>query len=215
MIEQPAHQTTGQSLATGRTLCFGGSFNPIHVGHLICARQAAEVGGFNRIRLIPTAANPHKVENGSVDVAAAAERLAMCRMAVVGDPFFEVDPIEVERSGNSYTFDTAAKFIARGEKSPIDWLIGTDILSRLHTWHRFDELLGIVEFVVMRRAAEPYELENLDPRVQNLVARIVEVPQVEASATAIRQRVCAGKPIDHWVPASVARHIANGRLYLP
>lgn len=219
MTEQPVGQVVGQTQTpmghmpspTGhkRWLCLGGSFNPIHVGHLICARSAAEIGGFDGVRLVPAAANPHK---GSVELAAADERLLMCQLAVAGDLFFEVDPIELSRPGPSYTIDTANAFLARGERE-VHWLIGTDHVARLHQWHRFDELVSRVRLVLMRRAGEPLNVNGLDPRVRAIVEAIVEVPQIEIRATAIRARVRSGRSVEHLVPTAVARHIESRNPY--
>src|SRR5215204_3176269 len=95
-----------------RRLCFGGSFNPIHHGHLICARAAAEAAGFERVVLIPSALPPHKLDD--TELASSTDRLAMCRLAVEGDPWFEVEDIELIRKGPSYTIDTARELRRRG-----------------------------------------------------------------------------------------------------
>ncbi len=193
-----------------RRLCLGGSFNPIHVGHVVCARFAAEAAGFDGVRLIPSAANPHKRD---ANLASAENRLAMINAAVGNDPFFLVDPIETRRGGTSFTFDTASALIDAGEPSPISWLIGTDLLARLHTWHRFDELMRIVTFVVMKRAGQVVSFESYDTRVRALCRTIVEVPQIEISSTLVRDRVAANKPIDGLVHPAVEKFIRNLELY--
>lgn len=192
-----------------RLLCLGGSFNPIHLGHLITARAAAESLGLPGVRLIPTAGNPHKIGQ---DVAVAEDRFEMCQMAVAGDPFFVVDPIELRRPPPSFTFDTVTAIAGdSGERVP--WLIGTDLLPKLHTWHHFDELLNRVAFVVMRRAAYPIDPSGLDPRVVALAERSVVVPQIELSASAIRGRVRRGESIEYLVPPPVAQFVAINGLY--
>lgn len=193
-----------------KRLCFGGSFNPIHVGHVLCARFAAEAAGFDGVRLLPTAANPHKPD---ANLASNEIRLSMLRAAVAGDPFFVVDPVETRRGGVSYTFDTASQLIDAGEPAPITWLIGADLPPRLHTWHRFDDLMNIVTFLVMNRAGQTVTLADCDPRVRKIIARIVEVPQIEISSTLVRQRVAAGKPIDGLVHPAVQRLIETHGLY--
>lgn len=195
-----------------RRLCFGGSFNPIHVGHTICARFAAEEAGFAGVRLVPSAANPHKPD---ANLASAELRLSMIRAAVGADPFFLLDPIETRRGGVSYTFDTARALIDAGEPAPVSWLIGTDLLPRLHTWHRFDELISILRFVVMKRAGQVVPFESCDPRVKDACLDVVEVPQIEISSTLIRQRIAAGKPIDGLVHPVVQKLIETNGLYLP
>src|SRR5258707_15345260 len=124
-----------------RTLCFGGSFNPIHHAHLICARWAAETSGFDQILLIPTSQPPHKPN--SATLAAPADRLTMTRLAVENDRSFSVDDIELTRSGPSYTFDTV-RLLTERKGQPIDWLIGADMLMYLPRWHRGQELIQMV-----------------------------------------------------------------------
>lgn len=195
---------------TRRYLTLGGSFNPIHVGHLICARSAAEKAGFTGVRLMVAGANPHKA---SADLAAAADRLAMCQLAVAGDPFYVVDSREVRRSGPSFTFDTAAE-LASETRQKVAWLVGTDLLSRLHTWHRFNELIDVVDFIVMRRAGHTLDLDDLDSKARTLAVRGFRVPSVEISSTEVRQRVRQGISVEHWVPPGVARFIADRGIYL-
>jgi nicotinate-nucleotide adenylyltransferase len=195
-----------------RMLCLGGSFNPIHVGHLICARFAAEFAGFDGVKLLPTAANPHK-SAANAQLAAADLRIDMLRAATQGDPFFLVDPSETRRPGPSFTFDTARHLIDAGEPTPITFLVGTDLLPRLHTWHRFDELIDIARFVVMKRAGDLIDHNALDDRVRLICSQLVNVPQIEISSTLIRARVAAGKPIDGLVHPAVQKIIEVNGLY--
>src|SRR5262245_22862800 len=102
------------------TLCFGGSFNPIHNGHLICARTVSIEKGFDRVLLIPSARPPHKAEDANL--AAAHHRLAMCQLVAAEDPIFQASDIEIQRDGRSYTIETARDLGARGE-AKVNWLI--------------------------------------------------------------------------------------------
>src|SRR5438067_948023 len=111
-----------------RTLAFGGSFNPIHYGHLRCAAAAASEGNFERVVLIPSGQPPHK--NPHVNLAAASDRLQMCRLAAADDDLFIVDDIEMRRDAPSYTIDTARELRLRGWHD-INWLIGADMLNSL------------------------------------------------------------------------------------
>ena len=193
-----------------RRLCLGGSFNPIHVGHVICARFAAESAGFSGVRLIPTASNPHKPD---AELAPADLRIAMLHAAVAGDPFFVVDARETRRSGISFTFDTASALIDAGELKPVSWLIGTDLLPRLHSWYRFHDLHNILSFIVMKRAGGPVSFESCDAQVRSLCALIVDVPQIEISSTLIRNRIAKGLPIDGLVHPAVQKIIEVNGLY--
>lgn len=193
-----------------RRLCLGGSFNPIHLGHVICARFAAEAAGFEGVRLIPSAANPHKPD---ANLAPADVRLSMITAAVGNDPSFLVDPIETRRGGMSFTFDTASALLDAGEAKPVSWLIGTDLLPRLHTWHRFDDLISIVTFVMMQRPGQQPDFQNLHPAVRAMCTKVVEVPQIQISSTLIRSRVASGKSITGLVHPAVEKLIRNHSLY--
>ena len=200
---------TGRTVAAvARTLCFGGSFNPVHHGHLLAARAAAEAAGFDRVRLIVAGDPPHKPE--SADLAPAADRVEMCRLAVTGDPFFEVDDRETRRDGPSYTATTAEEF-----GPPVDWLIGADLLASLPRWHRAAELLSdpptLVRFVVMARGGYEIDWPNLPAAVRHLRANAVTVPRVEVSATHLRQRLAAGLSVRYLTPDRVVPVAA--RLY--
>src|SRR5947209_979886 len=121
------------------TLYFGGSFNPIHHGHLICSRAIAEARSFNRVCLMPSARPPHK--QNAVNMAGSADRLAMCRLAIAEDRLFEVDDLELKRDGPSYTIETVRE-LARTTTEKVNWLIGADMLLFLPHWHRPDDLLA-------------------------------------------------------------------------
>src|SRR5438874_10001193 len=112
------------------TLCFGGSFNPIHNGHLICAQAVAQKAGYDRVLVIPSAQPPHKP---TADLASATDRLAMCKLAVQGRDLFEISDIETRRAGPSYTLDTARE-LRRAGLNDIHWLIGADMLLYLPKW---------------------------------------------------------------------------------
>src|SRR5258707_1083244 len=109
-------------------LCFGGSFNPDHIKNLLMARAFAETKGFKKVILIPSALPPHKA--GSADLAAACHRLAMCQLVARDDPFFEVDDLELSRTGPSFTLDTVRELKTRGWAN-VSWLVGADMVQIL------------------------------------------------------------------------------------
>jgi nicotinate-nucleotide adenylyltransferase len=191
-------------------LCFGGSFNPIHCGHLICARYAAERLGFSSVVLIPSAQPPHKPN--ATDLAAATHRIRMCHLAVAGCDGFEVNDLETKRTGPSYTIDTARELKRQGWPN-VSWLIGADMVSSLPTWHEPDALMAEVEFVVLARPGWALDWETLPPHFRSLRDRVVEAPLIEISATEIRRRVAAGLPIDFLTPGPVVRYIHEAELY--
>lgn len=193
-----------------RTLCFGGTFNPIHHGHLIGARAAAEEGGFGRVLLIPAGRPPHK--DAAVAGAEATDRLAMCHAAVLGDPFFEVCDLEIRRSGRSYTVETVEALAGQMQR-PIDWLIGADSLPTLPTWHR---PLDLLRHAIIHYLARPgYEInwDELPEPYQGLRQNCLPAPRIDISSTDIRRRIAGGQPIDYLTPPAVVRYIRDRRLY--
>ncbi|HEY7087992.1 MAG TPA: nicotinate (nicotinamide) nucleotide adenylyltransferase [Tepidisphaeraceae bacterium] len=207
-----------------KTLCLGGSFNPIHHGHLICSRAAAEAGGYERVLLIPSAQPPHKPDRS--ELADASHRLQMCRLAIkipsrdtlpVGPKAsqitFDVSEVELPRTGPSYTLDTVRQLRSEGWPE-VHWLIGADMLNYLPKWHRAADLLRETHFVVMARPEVPIAWESLPAEFGKLKSHVVTTPLVQISSTNIRQRIRAGLPIDYLAPPPVADYIHNHKLYL-
>jgi nicotinate-nucleotide adenylyltransferase len=193
-----------------RTLCFGGSFNPIHYGHIRCARAAAEQGGFGQVVLIPTGQPPHKFPHANL--AAAADRLAMCRLAVAGDKLITVNDIEMRQDSPSYTIETARQLKKEGWNE-VNWLIGADMLNSLPTWREPAALLREVNFVVMARPGHQFDWTTLGPEYSKLKGSVVEVPAIDISATQIRAKIAARQSIDGLTPPPVVEYIRTHRLY--
>ena len=178
---------------------FGGTFDPIHYGHLILARDALEQLGLESLLFIPAAISPHKL---NVKPAPAEIRIEMLRAAVEGEPRFCLDTIELDRPGPSYTVDTIEALRRREPGVTFVCLIGEDNVARLSTWHRFTDLSKMVEFAVLDRSgsktAHPY------PAIRR---------HLDISATDIRNRVATGRSIQYLVPPAVEEIIRQGRLY--
>lgn len=191
-------------------LCFGGSFNPIHNGHLLVARAVAEAGRFDGVLLIPSAQPPHKA--AAADLAAPQERAELCQAVSHADSFFQVDERELRRSGPSYTIETANEFIREGWTS-VNWLVGADQLQILPKWHLFDQLLKQVTFWIAQRPGYRIDWDALPASMRRLQQQVVTAPLMEISATDIRQRIKAGRSIRYLVPEVVERRIAERRLY--
>src|SRR4051812_40053317 len=191
-------------------LCFGGSFNPLHVGHLILARTAAEAGGFSKVMLIPSAQPPHKQD--AADMAAAEDRLEMGRRVAATDPLFEVSDIELTRQGPSFTIDTVRQIKAAGGEN-VAWLIGADMVQILPKWHRISELLCDVRFVIVQRPGNEIDWSSLPQEFQSLREHVVTAPLLELSGRMIRQRVREGRSIRYMVAPEVEGYIAQHRLY--
>src|SRR5688572_20313631 len=170
-----------------RRLCFGGSFNPVHHAHLICARAVAEAGGFDRVVLIPSARPPHKGED--YEIAPAEDRLEMCRLAAGAEPsLFEVSDIEVRRGGASYTIETV-RALKREGWAEVHWLIGADMVMQLPTWREPEALLREAELVVMGRPGWAMDWSRLPAPYRALKERVHAAPLIEISATEVRERV--------------------------
>jgi nicotinate-nucleotide adenylyltransferase len=191
-------------------ICFGGTFNPIHLGHLICARAAAEAVGATTVVIIPAGNPGHKGDR--TDLAPATDRLAMCRAAVEGIDGFEVDDRECRRPGATYTIDTVRELKKSGW-GEVTWLIGADMLNSLPSWHEAIALGAEARFVVMARPGTKFAWERLPDWVRALEKDVVTVPQIDISATEIRRRVGMGLPVEFFCPENVCRYIAGHRLY--
>jgi nicotinate-nucleotide adenylyltransferase len=158
---------------------------------------------------MPTAQPPHK---SPVGIASAADRLEMCRLAVAGNQRFEVDDREIVRGGASYTIDTVRQLRQSGWES-VHWLIGADMVNILPTWRLAHDLLPEVHFVIMARPGWNFDFHILPPEFLVLQNNVVEVPQIDISATEIRRRVGAGLAIDFLTPPAVVSHIDQKKLY--
>ncbi|HOQ88030.1 MAG TPA: nicotinate-nucleotide adenylyltransferase [Phycisphaerae bacterium] len=196
---------------------FGGTFDPIHHGHLIVARAVVEQLGYARVVLIPAPNPPHKVGRELTD---ATHRLEMARRAVEGEPRFDVSDIELRRPGLSYTILTVEAFRrAVGPDVPLAWIIGGDSLPELHSWYRIGELVDACRIVTAVRAG--YETPDLSAlrrtlapeQVDRLCRDILPTPVIEISATDIRRRVHDGESIRYLVPESVRAYIHDHNLY--
>jgi nicotinate-nucleotide adenylyltransferase len=177
---------------------YGGTFDPIHHGHLILAQATREELGFDQIIFVPAASSPFKKEPR----ASGATRLAMLQTATRGEAAFAIDDCELRRPPPSYTIDTVVEIREREPKADLFWLIGSDNVSELNKWHRFDELKDLVQFVVLDRACSKLNVPY------SVVQRNIDI-----SATEIRNRVASGRSIRYLVPQAVAEIIQRENLY--
>lgn len=191
-------------------LYFGGSFNPIHHAHLICARAVAEKRQFEKIILIPTAHPPHKSQDA--ELVPATDRLEMCHLAIMFSQLFEINDLELRRGGPSYTIETITEF-KRQRLGSVHWLIGADMLLYLPKWRQPLDLLREVNFVVMARPGWQLDWNLLPPEYRHLKDNVVEAPLIDISAREIRARVKAGLSIDYLTPPAVCDFIRNRGLY--
>ncbi len=196
---------------------FGGSFNPIHNGHLIVARSVAEQIGAGRIVFIPSAQPPHKPRG---DLADAADRLEMVRLAIAGEAGCEVSDCELHRDGPSYTIDTVSHFRrAFGAGVESCWVIGADSLTELASWYRIEELVDLCRIITAARPGwEQPDLNVLrarltDAQIARLAADVLDTPRVDISATDIRRRIRESRSIRYLVPDAVLAYIEARSLY--
>ena len=185
---------------------FGGSFDPVHLGHLLVAQAAREEAGLERIFFIPAAQSPFKPDSAP---APAAERLRLLRLALAGDADSEVDAQEITRGGVSYTIDTVRDYAKRFPGAQLHYLIGADNAPKLAEWRESAELARLVEFLAIPRPGGPDAVFPPPFRGRTLKGFPLGV-----SSSEIRARVKAGLSIEHLVPAAVAEAIRNYRLYL-
>ncbi len=191
----------------------GGTFDPVHRGHLALARAARDELGLNEVLFLP-AGQPWRKAGRTI--APHEQRLAMLRRALEGEPAFRVSTMELERPGASYTADTLETLTAARPGDEVVFILGEDALRDLPNWARPERILELAELAVARRAdASPGGLEEAERRLPGLGKRIVwlKMPVVAVSATEIRERVRGGQPIGDMVPAAVEAYIRAQGLY--
>jgi len=185
---------------------FGGSFDPVHLGHLLVAQAAREELELTRLFFIPAAQSPFKPERQPIP---PRERLRLLRLALAGKPWVEIDEQEVLRGGVSYTVDTLRDYAKRYAQASLFYLIGADHVPQLPKWREAEVLAGLAEFVVIAR---PGQSETpFPPPFRG--RRLTGFP-LAVSSSQIRARIQAAQSIEHLVPAAVAEAIGNYRLYL-
>lgn len=184
---------------------FGGTFDPPHTGHLIAAQDAMHALQLDRMVFVPAATPPHKQ---GLPVTPAAQRARMLELAIEGNPAFELDRIELERTGASYTVDTLRELTGRSVGVRWTLLIGADQYAEFGTWKEPDEIRRLVRLAVLTRAGD---VGAGGAHRDGVVS--VDVTRIDISSTAVRQRVAAGLPIRYHVPRRVEEFIIEHRLY--
>jgi nicotinate-nucleotide adenylyltransferase len=191
----------------------GGTFNPPHLAHLVCASEAAAQLALDRVLLTPVAVPPHKEAHAD---PGAAERLELCRLAVAGDERLGVCDLEVVRGGSSYTVDTLRELHARDPEDHLTFILGGDIALGLPNWHEPEAVLGLATLAVAERtgAARGDVAERLEEAFGGRPAlEVFDMPRIDISSSEIRRRVAAGRSIRYLVPDLVADRIEQERLY--
>ena len=194
---------------------FGGTFNPIHNGHLSLCTQLSDALGLAKVLLIPTAIPPHK---RATELADGSQRLAMCRLAVQGDPRFCVCDLELRRQGSSYTVDTLRELEALYPDTRMFLLMGTDMFLTVQNWYHANEIFRRAVLIAgARQKGEERQLREHLSFLETLGAcgKIIPCHVVDISSTEIRAARKQGRTLRGMVPPSVARYIEENKLYLP
>jgi nicotinate-nucleotide adenylyltransferase len=184
---------------------FGGTFDPIHMGHLITAQSVREIRELNKIIFIPAFISPHKT---SADASSTKHRANMIKIAIEDVPFFEYSDIEIKKGGISYTVDTLREL--KKVYDEIEFIVGYDNIFSFHKWKDPDEILKLAKIIVLKRKSSlppPFEDKYYHQAI------FVQTRGIEISATDIRERVKNNQPIHFLVPQKVKEYIYEQKLY--
>lgn len=206
----------------------GGTFNPIHRAHLRIAEEALDLCGLDRVLFLPAADPPHKPLAGGVPFE---QRCAMVRLAIAGNPDFELSDVEGQRAGKSYSVDTIGFFRTQRPQDTLFFIIGSDSFFEIGLWHRYAEIFHLCNLIVVDRPARTVEdpLEALPVAIRGEFSytdapaklrhvsghqvHILKGQPLDISSTAIRSLVAAGRSISHLVPSAVEAYIKDQRIY--
>jgi len=185
----------------------GGTFDPIHNGHLVAASEVAHVLELAEVVFVPTG-QPWQKENR--ELAPPEDRYLMTVIATAFDPLLSVSRVDIDRPGETYTVDTLSDLrAAREPDAEFFFIMGADALSGIKSWHKTENLFSLAHFVGCTRPGHPIDLDGLDERD----VMLIEIPALEVSSTACRERVRTGRPIRYLVPDGVIQYIAKRGLY--
>lgn len=182
---------------------FGGSFDPVHVGHLIAAEAAADLLRLDTVLFVPARVQPFKV---GLHSASADDRVAMLALAVEGNPRFSLDPREVQRAGPSYSVDTLEALRSENQHDELFLLVGADAAWDLPRWHDAQSLQGFAKIFVLSRPG--FDVPDIE-----MIAGAVDVPAINLSASQIREKARRGDSLRYMVPAAVVEYIESQGLY--
>ena len=190
----------------------GGTFNPPHLAHLVCAQEAHTQLGLDRVVLVPVYEPPHKEAERDPGVE---HRVELCRRAVAGDDRLAVSRIEADVPGRSYTVDTLKRLHESSPQDELTFIMGGDMAHALPTWHEPEQVLSLATLGVAER--EGVRRTDITERLAGLAGaesiRFFDMPRLDISSSLIRRHVAAGRPIRYLVPDAVAAYIADAGLY--
>ena len=198
-------------------ILYGGSFDPIHLGHLTMAAYAIDYLHAETLIFIPAARSPHKM---TVPIASPSQRIEMVRMVIEGMDRYQVSECELNRPQPSYTFDTICEFRLRyGPEAVLYWLVGADAVPELPRWFRIDELLDLCRVCILCRAGfEISSLQTLEGQlsrrhIEQLGRDVIPTPLVDISSSQIRQKIALGQDVRAFLPPRVWEFIRQNQLY--
>ena len=191
---------------------FGGSFDPVHNGHLALAHACQRQTALDEVWFTPTAVQPLKQEGPH---ASDSQRLEMLQLAILSEPSWRVYQVEIERGGRSYTVDTLRQLREKVPSAVLFFLMGADAVQDVPQWREPREIFRLATPLVVRRAgqSEPDMSALLAVSAENKPPKLIEMPTIDASSTEIRRRAAAGEPIGDLVPDAVATYITSHGLY--
>jgi nicotinate-nucleotide adenylyltransferase len=191
---------------------FGGTFDPIHIGHLVSAEEVRVELGLERVVFVPARLPPHKLDHV---VSLVEHRLAMVELAIASNPYFAVSKVDIDRSGPSYTVDTIELLRDEWGGGEIYFIMGSDSLLDILTWHNPQRLIRLCRFAVVSRPGYQVDLDELDALLPGVASRVqmLNAPELAISSTDIQQRVCEGLSIKYQVPEAVEDYIYQHKLY--
>jgi len=186
----------------------GGTFNPIHLGHLINAEIARDSLKLDKVLFIPSKIPVHKKLAGNLDVSIRGEMIAL---AIKENKFFELSMVEAERQSSSYTIDTIAEFNAKYPDDKFYLIIGSDSFNELDTWKDYHEILNRITIIVMKRQGSDFLRKDIKSLTSSLI--ILKNPLIEISSSGIREKIKENKSIRYLLPSRVEEFIYNKGLY--
>lgn len=193
----------------------GGTFDPIHYGHLVVAEEVRQKFGIQKVIFIPAARPPHKMGK---EISEPHHRVNMTRLATASNRYFEVSTIEIERQGLSYTIDTVQEIKSIYKIETVYFITGADAVLEILNWKEAEKLLNMCTFIAATRPG--YNLNNLKETLKSLPGEIfkktlpLEVPALSISSSDIRQRVREGRSIKYLLPEPVEQYIKENKIYL-
>lgn len=189
----------------------GGTFDPVHVGHLVAAVNVRHELALDEVLLV--VANEPWQKIGSRPVSPAEDRLALVEAAVEGVDGIVASRLEIDRGGTSYTADTLAALLVTEPETEPFVIVGADVAASIASWVRLDEVIGLAEIVVVNRPHTTFEAVSSDHPLAQARLHIVEIPDLEISSTDLRDRAATGRPLEFLVPAGAIREIDRRDLY--